>query len=286
MIMMHLYLRPLLGLGLVAAMATAGASRSRADDELRPLFNGTDLRGWVPVNVAPETFTARDGMIVSTGKPRGFMRTGRPYENFVLELEYRHLRPMGNAGCFPGRAALPHVGRPSSRSMEVQIPDGRDPDVSTSHGDVFAIQGATMRPDRPHPKGAMRSLPIERRARPAPEWNHYKITCRDGAITLAVNGKDVSGGTESVPRKGYICLEAEGAECHFKDIKIQELPSSNPSQEQAATVDTGLVSMYSGLDLRGWKQDAGHKGHWGASDFKLIYDGKSEARDKNLWTEK
>ena len=27
---------------------------------------------------------------------------------------------------------------------------------------------------------------------PSPQWNHYRITCRDGTITLAVNGKDVS----------------------------------------------------------------------------------------------
>ena len=61
------------------------ASPSRADDEFHPLFNGKDLSGWVPVNVAPETFTARDGMIVSTGKPMGILRTERPYENFILE---------------------------------------------------------------------------------------------------------------------------------------------------------------------------------------------------------
>ena len=36
-----------------------------------PLFNGKDLSGWVPVNVSPKTFTARDGMIISTGKPTG-----------------------------------------------------------------------------------------------------------------------------------------------------------------------------------------------------------------------
>ncbi|MGZ3432868.1 MAG: hypothetical protein ACXVA7_13850, partial [Isosphaeraceae bacterium] len=29
-------------------------------------FNGKDLSGWVPVNVAPETFSVRDGLIVST----------------------------------------------------------------------------------------------------------------------------------------------------------------------------------------------------------------------------
>ena len=273
---------PVMVLGLMLIVA----AQVWADDDFRPLFNGKDLSGWVPVNVAPETFTAADGLIVSTGKPKGILRTERPYENFILELEYRHIVPKGNAGLFIWSDALPFVGKPFSRAIEVQILDGQNNDFFTSHGDVFAIQGATMRPDRPHPKGAMRSLPSERRARPAPEWNHYRVTCKDGTITLAVNGKEVSGGSECVPRKGYICLEAEGTECHFRNIRLQELPSTNLSAEQTAALDPGFVSLYSGLDLRGWRVDPGHAGHWQAKDFILAYDGKSEAEKKDLWTEK
>jgi hypothetical protein len=275
--------RAALALILLSAPSWTGA---RAAEEFRPLFNGKDLTGWVPVNVAPETFTVRDGLVVSTGKPNGFLRTDRHYENFIVELEYRHLVPLGNAGVFIWSDALPFVGKPFSRAIEVQILDGRNSDVYTSHGDVFAIQGATMRPDRPHPKGSMRSLPREQRAKPAPEWNHYRITCKDGTITLAVNGKDVSGGSDCVPRKGYICLEAEGSECHFRNIRICELPSSNPSSDQTATLDEGYISIYSGVDLRGWKADPGHVGHWTSKGFILAYDGKSEAKDKDLWTQK
>jgi hypothetical protein len=57
----------LLSLAMVAFASFAGSWSLRADDDFRPLFNGKDLAGWVPVNVAPETFTARDGFIVSTG---------------------------------------------------------------------------------------------------------------------------------------------------------------------------------------------------------------------------
>jgi hypothetical protein len=64
------------------------------------LFNGKDLSGWVNVNCAPNTFSVRDGIIVSTGVPTGVMRTDRQYENFELELEWRHMKAGGNAGCF------------------------------------------------------------------------------------------------------------------------------------------------------------------------------------------
>jgi hypothetical protein len=272
-------------LAVVAMPVAAGPGSLRADD-FRPLFNGKDLSGWVPVNVAPETFTARDALIVSTGKPTGVLRTDRQYENFVLELEWRHMQPGGNAGLFVWSDALPAVGVPFTRSFEVQILDGQDGPNYTSHGDVFGIWGATMKPDRPHPAGWMRCLPIEKRAKPSPEWNHYRVTCNDGAIKLEVNGKEVSGASECRPRKGYICLESEGSECHFRNLRIKELPSTGATAAETATPDEGFTSLYSGLDLRGWRSDPGHAGHWRAHDSVLEYDGKSTAKDKDLWSEK
>ena len=186
----------LLAFGLAIVIVSAGPLRGA--DDFRPLFNGKDLAGWVPVNVAPETFTARDGLIVSTGKPTGVLRTDRPYENFVLELEWRHMQPRGNAGLFVWSDALPAVGVPFTRSFEVQILDGQNGPNYTSHGDVFGIWGAKMTPDRPHPAGWMRCLPSEKRARPSPEWNHYRLTSRDGVLKLEVNGKEVSGASAAL----------------------------------------------------------------------------------------
>jgi 3-keto-disaccharide hydrolase len=276
---------------LVAAIAVwvALARLAPADENWRPLFNGKDLTGWVNVNVAPNTFTVRDEMIVSTGQPTGTIRTERMYENFVMELEWRHMKAGGNAGVFIWGDPLTAVGTPFSRGIEVQVLDGRNSDVYTSHGDVFSIHGASMKPDRPHPNGAQRCLPSEHRAKPSPEWNHYRITCNNGVIKLAVNGKEVSGGSECKPRKGYICLESEGSECHFRNLKIAELPSTNPSPEETVQEAKGFVPLLAAPNLAGWKQVAGNAGHWVVKDWQLKYDGKSEAaqpHDKHLWTAK
>ena len=273
-------------LGVAAVITLTGSSSIRADQGFQPLFNGKDLSGWEPVNVAPETFSVRDGMIISTGKPTGVMRTERHYENFIIELEWRHLQPGGNAGLFIWSDALPDVGVPFTRSFEVQILDGHEGPNSTSHGDVFGIWGATMKPDRPHPAGWMRCLPSEKRARSSPEWNHYRVSCQNGVLKLAVNGKEVSGASQCVPRRGYICLESEGSECHFRNIRILELASTNAAPNETATLSEGFTSIYSGLDLRGWRIDPGHAGHWSARDSILDYDGHSTAEDKDLWTEK
>ena len=121
-----------------------------------PLFNGRDLSGWIPVNVAATTFSVKDGLIVSTGVPTGTLRTGRMYENFIIELEWRHMQPKGNAGLFVWGDPITAVGGPFSRGIEVQILDGHETPNYTSHGDIFPIWGAKMTPDRPHPAGAER----------------------------------------------------------------------------------------------------------------------------------
>ncbi|MGV3773365.1 MAG: family 16 glycoside hydrolase, partial [Verrucomicrobiales bacterium] len=256
------------------------------EDDFVPLFNGRDLSGWVNVNCAPNTFTVRDGMIISTGVPTGVMRTDRHYENFIVELEYRHMKPGGNAGFFVWSDPVTAPGVPFTRSIEVQILDGQETPYYTSHGDVFSIHGARMTPDRPHPGGAERSLPSEKRAKPSPEWNHYRIECNDGVIKLAVNGKVVSGGSKCTPRKGYICIEAEGSEAHFRNLKIKELPSTNPKPNEIAAEDQGFKSIYTGVDLSGWKTNAEIVAHWKAQDWILAYDGKATGAEPHLWTEK
>ena len=256
---------------LVAATAWLAGAILPAPERYTPLFNGRDLTGWVNINCAPHTFTARDGMIHTTGKPICEIRTDRMYENFVLEVEWQHLQPGGNAGVFVWADALPARGQPFLRAVEVQVLDGRNSENYTSHGDVFAIHGATMTPDRPHPGGWMRSLPNERRARPAGEWNHYRITCANGTIKLAVNGKEVSGGYDVRPRKGYIALEAEGSPALFRNIRIQELPPGGPLPAgHIAQADQGFMSLYSGLDLTGWQ--ASPAGAWVADDWIIKHE--------------
>jgi len=216
-------------------MVTA-ASRGEEKDGFTPLFNGKDLTGWVPVNVKPDTFTVKDGIITTSGTPTGVMRTEKMYENFIFEIEWMHENKdkAGNSGIFIWGSSEPVNKTPFPKGIEVQVLVNYETDWATSHGDVFSVNGAKCKPDRPHPKGLERCLPSERVAKGGGEWNHYKIVANDGTIKLSVNGKEVSGVSAVTPRKGYIHLESEGAVCHFRNLKIKELPSTNPKEEEIA----------------------------------------------------
>lgn len=247
-----------------------------------PMFNGKDLSGWANVNCADSTWRVRDGMIICSGIPTGLLRTQRQYENFIMEVEFRHMRAGGNAGIFVWSDPLPVKGQPFTRSVEVQVMDGAEGDWYTSDGDIFPIWGALMTPE--NGRGGSRAFPTEKRMIPSPGWNHYRITCNNGEISLAVNGKIVTRGRNVSPRKGYICLESEGSEVHFRNLMIKELPSSSTplSASDVAMLDEGFVPLYNGVDLAGWKANPANVGHWKASDYILSYDGKGD----HLWSER
>jgi hypothetical protein len=273
--------------GTLFALASAcAAAPTRQDGEgFTPLFNGKDLSGWIQVNCDAGTFTAKDGVIFCTGKPTGVLRTSRQFENFALELEWKHLKEGGNAGLFIHSAALPARGVPFTKSIEVQIMLADDPTGQgrhTRHGDIFSIHGARFVPDRPHPQKWERCLPSENRVKPAGEWNHYRVECKDGKIDLAVNGKVVSGGSNCNPRKGYICLESEGSPVEFRNIRIKEFASSNPPAEEVAEADEGFVLLYTGVDLKGWREDAPGKGKWEAKDWTLNGGGSTLRTEKEF----
>src|SRR5262245_51478729 len=152
----------------------AGGEKSAG---FRPLFNGKDLSGWVNVNCHPSTFFVKDDMIITTGKPVGYLRTDRQYENFILEMDWMHMntKEVGNSGLFVWGDPIPAIGSGYTRGIEVQVLVNLEKeDWYTSHGDLFSIWGAHCIPFRPHPNGWERCLPSERVCKGGGEWNHYR----------------------------------------------------------------------------------------------------------------
>ncbi|HXD86719.1 MAG TPA: family 16 glycoside hydrolase [Urbifossiella sp.] len=269
---------------VVLIVRPAVGDEPKSSDGYKPLFNGTSLAGWHNANCAPSTFFVKDGQIVTTGTPTGFLRTDRQYENFELELDWMHVEKTktANSGLFVWGDPLPAVGTPYTRGIEVQVLINYPKvDWATNHGDIFSIHGAKCKPDRPHPRGYERCLPSENRVKGGGEWNHYKVIANNGAIKLHVNGKEVSGVSQCNPRKGYLALESEGAECHFKNIRIKELPSTNPKPEECAKVWEGHESLFDGLDLKGWSTE---KDSWKVSGGKLIAKGTESLKSEKKFS--
>lgn len=222
---------------LLILLSLLTAAPFASAQQWQPLFNGEDLSGWVNVNTDPDTWRVEDGLLVCKGQPIGVMRSEKEYENFLLHIEWMHMEPGGNSGVFAWCDAEPNPRTRLPGGVEVQMleldwvnlnqRDGKKPPVAYVHGELFGVNGVETVPD--NPRGS-RSKSIENRALGRGNWNVYDLVAVDGVMKLSVNGKFVNGIRESTKRKGYLCLESEGAEIRFRDVRILELP---PSAEPA-----------------------------------------------------
>lgn len=196
---------------------------------------------WINVNTAPDTWHVEKDLLICSGLPIGVMRSEKQYENFILHIEWMHMDPGGNSGTFVWSSAVPPENSRLPDGVEVQMleldwvnlnkRDGETPPIAYVHGELFGVGGVTTIPDNPR---GTRSKSIENRCKGKGEWNTYDVVCVDGVIKLSVNGKFVNGISGSTQKKGYICLESEGAPIHFRNIKIIELPDGVTSDKQKA----------------------------------------------------
>lgn len=195
---------------------------------------------WINVNTEKDTWSVEDSILVCSGLPIGVVRSEKQYENFIMHVEWKHMEPGGNSGTFVWSGAVPGKNRLPD-GVEVQMLDlewvnlntrnGEKPPIAYVHGELFGVGGVEIVPDNPR---GPRSKSIENRVKGTGEWNTYDVVCIDGVIKLAVNGKFVNGISKSTQKKGYICLEAEGAPIHFRNLKVIELPPGVTSAEQTA----------------------------------------------------
>ena len=196
---------------------------------------------WIDVNTTPETWKVKKDELACTGNPIGVMRSEKQYENFLLHIEWKHMEAGGNSGVFVWSDANPDQETRLPNGVEVQMleldwvnlnqRDGKKPPIAYVHGELFGVNGVKTVPDNPRGE---RSKSIKDLCKGKGEWNTYVVTCIDGVIKLSVNGVVVNGISQSSQKKGYICLESEGAPIHFRNLKIVELPAGVTSPEQRA----------------------------------------------------
>ncbi|TMM57307.1 DUF1080 domain-containing protein [Maribacter algarum] len=194
---------------------------------------------WINVNTDDDTWHTEEDLLICKGLPIGVMRSEKQYENFILKIEWRHMEAGGNSGVFVWSDATPDPESRLPGGVEVQmleldwvnlnLRDGKKPPIAYVHGELFGVGGVETIPDNPR---GTRSKSIENRAKGKEIWNNYTVVCVDGTIKLSVNGKFVNGIRNSTIKKGYLCLESEGAEIQFRNFKLIELPSGVTSEKQ------------------------------------------------------
>jgi hypothetical protein len=220
------YLTWFVGLAVAALLAGSvllvpmASAADKEDEGFVALFNGKDLKGFKTIladaNADPgKTWTVQDDFLLCTGNPNGYFYTDKSYKNYVLRYDWRYKRPadltdeskfLGNSGC------LVHIQEPHKvwpKCVEVQ-------GMNRDHGKLLFLQCKKI--DENFDRAAK-----DKATKPVGEWNTTEITCAaDGSISAKINGTPVSSGKCDLT-EGQIGWQSEGAEIHFRNIKIKEI---------------------------------------------------------------
>jgi hypothetical protein len=192
---------PLTALAVCCFPLHAGADEPpKAEEGFVRLFDGKTLKGWEVMNGAK--FVAEDGVIKLHGGG-GWLRSEEEYDDFVLRLEVRWMKPKQDSGIFI-RASKEGKNWPDRR-YEVQCENSPR---------VAHIFGTKCTRD---------AKKAEALLKPPMEWNTFEVTCTGTRCEVKFNGEPVSTGEDLKNLKGYIGLQGEGGELEFRNIRIKKL---------------------------------------------------------------
>jgi hypothetical protein len=183
---------------VVAVILAFCSNAAKAGSNPLDLFNGTNLEGWVPMSGGEYTVT--NGVIHLEGG-QGWLRTEKPYADFILTVEWRGLKGGYNSGVFL-RASL--AGKPWPTNIwQVNT-------KQTGIGELLA--------------GSRKIIPSSIPPIPPGTWVAFRIEARGTNLSLAVNGRRTWEFHSLQPATGYLGLQAEGKAFEFRNLQIVALP--------------------------------------------------------------
>src|SRR5262249_22088781 len=96
--------------------------------------------------------------------------------------------------------------------------------MNRDHGKLIKVSGAMLCDVK------FDGVALKRARKPVGEWNTTEVTIKEGILTTKVNDTQVSSGKCDLI-EGQIGFQSEGAEIHFRNIEIKELPPTAPPPE-------------------------------------------------------
>ncbi len=182
-----------------------------APEGFASLFNGKDLTGWVPVGT-PEAFTVKEQTLYTTGAGPypSWLRSEKPYENFVLRFEYR------TEGWYEGGVLIhaPLDGPGSRLGFKIHLRHDQHEYGTRSPGALYDV-----------------AAPRRLVNLPSGQWNRCEVECNWPLLRVTLNDTlihDINMDANDVLkyrlREGFLGLQNIGCRAYFRNIQIRPLP--------------------------------------------------------------
>lgn len=196
------------------------------------LFDGKSLAGWEMATAG--AWQVEDGTLALSEQAgmgsEGMIWTAEQFGDFIFQCEFK-IQPRTNSGVF---FRVGDRSDPVQTGFEMQI------------NDTFTRPEHTNGPT--HNCGALYGVvaPSHNAAKPAGEWNHAVIMCKDAVISIVLNGDQVVSTVnlelytepnrnldgsynkfdrplKDFPRSGYLGFQQHGGKVWFRNIKLKPL---------------------------------------------------------------
>ncbi len=221
----------LLGLPLASLAQNGGELSLITTRDLQPIFNGTNLDGWIQRGGKAQ-YAVADGVIVGTtvkGEPNSFLCTEKEYGDFILELEIKTDASL-NSGVQIRSHCFDHATTYDWGHEPIKIPAGRvhGYQIEVDHRPERRWSGGVYEEGR---RGWLFDLSQNATAGAAfkfGEWNHYRIACQSGSIKTWINGVAAADLVDTVTLSGFIGLQVHnhdqaGLAVRFRNLRLQDL---------------------------------------------------------------
>jgi hypothetical protein len=185
----------------------------------KPLFNGTDLSGWKPINGTAK-YTVADGCIVGTtteGSPNSFLCSEKDYGNFELVFEVK-VDDRLNSGVQIRSHSTPDFKNGRVHGPQVEI---------ATNGNAGRIWDEARRAKWLDEQAA--DAPA-RKGFKAGAWNRYRVVCEGDRYRTWVNGVPVADVRDGTDATGFLGLQVHGIrkgegpyQVRWRELYLREL---------------------------------------------------------------
>jgi hypothetical protein len=228
-----------------------------------PLFNETDLSGWIQKG-GEANYTVRDGAIVGStvhDTPNSFLTTEKMYGDFIMELDYMVDSTM-NSGIQIRSNSYDWYMNGRVHGYQIEI----DPSERAWSAGIYdeARRGWLV---------PLVSNPQAQQAFRQNEWNHYRIEAIGDSIKTWINDIPAAFLVDDKTHEGFIALQVHsigvdkqaGTEIIWKDIRIvsedvQKYAHKSPLQpvytkNQLTYTESqdGWKMLWDGSSSAGWR---------------------------------
>ena len=191
------------------------AASAEVPFEIESDFLPLSLDQFDPFGAEPETWTATADGIACSGKPKGYLYSKKPYQNFTWRLEYRFPRPenLKDEAKFKGNTGFLVYITGEHKLWPMCL------EVQGKHIQMAAVkENGGAQPVTVEDDDSAR----QKARKPVGQWNALEIVSKDGALSVSLNGTPISNSQAGSLKSGAIGIQAEDHPFTVRRIRIRK----------------------------------------------------------------